>query len=366
MAKKTPEISDDERLSYEDQDVRFKRVGERIVEYLVGLREPDWHLAKNRELALSREARPRGHRDVQRWIGDFNASKFPTEYRNAWPGQDELFSTSSVRELIAGIKSGLQAQNGKVAKDRIREVQALLDRHVTQLSYQRVPTEFSGYHTVSSHMAHPTSVFKKKIKNKVEKLSASIWSNQRKGAHISQHREDDLERREAVIVAMEEEVATGNAGALVIEAGLRRAMEFSVNAFDGPALSRSVFLAEGKQAKALEANAVREEIKKKIVALGGKQEQGDDRSRARMWHRDASKRDVSPNRDDVVAPKQLIVNELVPNEVGVVAPRFAVGRVKTRSTSTITPAGVQARFEKGRVNRQVLSNGQSRQGRRAG
>lgn len=202
---------------------------------------------------------------------------FGARYRRIQAGQDELISTASIRELLAGVVGG-----GRIDARRWKEIM----RAFELISRARFPTHWTGFATKKAVMQHPTAVGKGLFGNpgKTAKLHASL----------------DRDRRVAVARALR--AAAAEPGATldgVVKAGLRRAISFSLNAFIAPATASNVrpYLrgrrVEGRDLRL--QTRYREKLKKDFVAFGGKQRKGevDDR---RPWINDPAEVKASPPR----------------------------------------------------------------------
>jgi len=212
----------------------------------------------------------------------FKADNFGGKYRRAWDAQDELLSTSSVRELMHGVLEN----KTQMSADQTDVANSIFNR----ISRVRLSTRFSGYALSSTdRMQHPTA--------SGQGLFAESKETMRR------HNALDLERKDRVQTAMRTEM--GKAGATidsVANAGLREAIAFTLNEFTAPITASDVkpHALKGKTASAAlltEQLREREEAKAIFVTLGGKQEAGPV-NRGRAWGQRQGKRirDVSPPR----------------------------------------------------------------------
>jgi len=202
---------------------------------------------------------------------------FGKEYRSDWPNQDELISTSSVREIIYGIFSSLPAKPSQAVID---EISASLDN----ISLIRLRTAHSGFATKVSVMQHPTA------------KGAGFFSN---ASTSSLHSLEDLNRKIYICKAMEDEIGKKSCTPeSITRAGIRAAIEFTLNKFTAPRTAKNVNPFAVKkigQQQISEQVQAREELKKIYVSIGGMQEQSSNTSLSRSW-RDCNRRAVSAPR----------------------------------------------------------------------
>lgn len=214
-------------------------------------------------------------------------TSFGGRYRKIWDAQDELLSTSSVRELMKGV---LEAHQQSALSDKAIEN---LNTVFNNISRVRIPTKYSGYAIKGEKMQHPTAAGEGYF------AEASATSRQ--------HSEMDRARRQAVTEEMEAEIKKKGATLeSIANAGLRRAITFTLNEFTAPLSASDVqpYAKKGKAPKSKidEQLQTREYLKAVAVNLGATQESDNGASaatrRGRSWtrRRNKGKRDVSPPR----------------------------------------------------------------------
>jgi hypothetical protein len=209
---------------------------------------------------------------------------FGTKYRRYWDKQDELFSTSSVRELMLGVLEKYQITMTPQQIKSINEVFNIISR-------VRIRTCNSGYAlSKTDKMQHPTA------------KGSGIFADS--SETMSRHNELDLARKEFVVKAMQEEVNNGSASFVTIAlAGLRASIAFTLNEFTAPITAEDVhpFAIKGKKLTRSEKDSqlMECEMAKHIfIQLGGKQDIGKV-DRGRNWgtlRKGKKLRTVSPPR----------------------------------------------------------------------
>ena len=188
-------------------------------------------------------------------------AKFGTSYRLRWDAQDELLSTSSVRELMMSVVEKHHIQ--PLSADEIQRVNKVFNN----ISRVRLPTRFSGYALSSTDkMQHPTE------------SGQGYFADSAKT--MQRHYELDLQRKARVFEAMEEALKQPKCSfESVMYAGLREAIAFTLNDFTAPITAKDVnpFALKGRTASKTEQDEQvlsREKIKGYFVLLGGRQESG--------------------------------------------------------------------------------------------
>lgn len=212
--------------------------------------------------------------------------KFGGKYRRAQSEQDELVSTSSVREIVTGIFNEI-ASKSPASAPAPADLK-ILDELIDTISSVRFPTKFSGFSVLSKKMQHPTA------------KSEAIFADPSSTASL--HSELDLERKatvhDAFVLAESER---GSSPHSVVYAGLRAAIEFTLNQFTAPITAQDVhpyslnpqngnFMQDE-----LEQVAAREKLKAIYVSLKGTQETAVDTTLTRTWN-SRGRRSVSPPR----------------------------------------------------------------------
>lgn len=220
----------------------------------------------------------------------FKSDTFGGMYRGLWKEQDELFSTSTARELLQGIlaHTGTSLDAG---------VQRRLVELMDDFSKVRMPTKYVGFALSTDRMQHPT--------NKEEAMFADPGKTARR------HSELDRRRRWAVVEDMKAAVGeTGWTPETVAQAGIRAAIAFTLNEMAAPIIASNVrphALAGGKAGTAYSDDEIRqvqarEHLKKIYVGLGGKQDAlpadaDEEEERGRAWTRQGKRASsVSPAR----------------------------------------------------------------------
>ena len=140
-------------------------------------------------------------------------------YRAAWKGMDELFSTALTRELIKGM-----FEKGVSPTDDERE---RLTHLVDLLSQARISTHNSGFATAKNVFQHPTNRGKARIADPI--------------ATAALHSRMDSERRAYVQAALDNAANAGGSATDIVYAGVRAAIEFTLNYFTAPIMAKNVF-----------------------------------------------------------------------------------------------------------------------------
>lgn len=238
-------------LTHTQMGKRFRAVG-RASAHLVGM--TPFVPLKN----------PKGHKndlfkEIVQQVGGvkkFASKSFGARYRKRLDRHDELVSTSSIRDLIAGILD--EHFNKKFSPGQIADIGKVLDN----LSRIRMPTEFVGYATASEVMQHPTSP------------GTGYFAEARKTA--SAHSLHDRRRREVVLQAMEEELQKKGDLQSIACAGARAAIGYTLNDMAAPVTADDVKPFSRKKAVPNEKLGAqiesRETMKDILVKLGGAQE----------------------------------------------------------------------------------------------
>ncbi|MGY2490460.1 hypothetical protein [Cupriavidus sp. CP313] len=231
---------------------------------------------------------PTGHSDarldkvVDRILlhGDFD--DFETKYRRVFDKQDELVSTSSVRELLAGVIE--EHKKNPLSSGRMKQVRDIF----RQISRVRIATIHSGLATKKRRMQHPTSRPKAHFADPYDTMS--------------EHAALDIERKSEVTTAMENALKDPKVDAYTVAlAGLQRGMAYTLNDFTAPITAQDVrpyALRGGAPMSVLHAQAnARESIKDTFADIGGDQEPGT-QTYADNWAQRPGKklRSVSPPR----------------------------------------------------------------------
>ena len=208
--------------------------------------------------------------------------KFGPFYRAIWDAQDELVSTSSVREFISGVlgKKALPAAEEKTFNEFLNNVSRI-----------RFPTKWSGFANTSAaqgaaRMQHPTSP------------GAGIWRRNITKGSGNPHSELDRQRREAVVETMEQEVTKGGSLEGLLKAVLVTALVFTLNNFTAPATASDQHPETSvTQKERVEQVEAREQLKATALSLGAVQDPGADTRRGRAWGDRRGKRSLSPPRN---------------------------------------------------------------------
>ncbi|MFI6299287.1 hypothetical protein ACIBEJ_47385 [Nonomuraea sp. NPDC050790] len=203
-----------------------------------------------------------------------SSAKFGTAYRGIQPEQDELVSTATVRDLMTGATS-----SGSLSAAKRKE----LEHAFELMSKLRFPTRWTGFATKTQVMQHPTAV------------GTGLFGESK--STMSLHNQLDLSRRNEVAEAMTaESKASGTTAERIALAGMRRAIEFSLNEFIAPATAADVKPRATLSKKSLiEQVRAREGVKKILVDVGGSQESGPV-NLSRTWATRKGKRSASPPR----------------------------------------------------------------------
>jgi hypothetical protein len=185
---------------------------------------------------------------------------FGSYFRKLMDEHDELVSTSSMRELIAGVidKSG--------SKPLTAGEEGEINEILNSLSRVRQPTRYVGF-ALSPHnrMQHPTRAGAGYFADAAQTMSA--------------HNALDRERKQAVLEEMEAEIGkAGATAASIAKAGARRAISFTLNEMQAPITAADIkphALKGGAAQTDLAAQLhAREDMKDALAALGGTVEPG--------------------------------------------------------------------------------------------
>lgn len=257
---------------------RFREIGEKLADLPVGTELPELKAGK-------------GYRadKLEKVLSDETLAKaapdFGRAFRDVHPGQDEIVSTASFREL----SRGLLLDKTKMPTAKRKQVVKSLD----EVSKLRLPTSSSGMATKERTFQHPT--------NEEEAVFAT---NAGSG---STHAQLDLRRRAEVADGMEAALAKPGATInSVLGEGIKSGVAFELNEFTGPASSSSM---DGRtRTKAVkrrrEQTEEREHLKGIGVAYGATQEAGDtDMTRS---YRPRSERALSPRRFDSLGETETV------------------------------------------------------------
>lgn len=199
-----------------------------------------------------------------------DTGRFGGDYRRVQKAQDELVSTSSVRELMAGVQ-----KDGPISQKQLKALTPVFE----EISKLRFPTAFSGFSLNGIMLQHPT------------RKGAGIFSI-RTGLHNAR----DLARGREVCEAMGKTAKNPKATAFEIaEAGMLASIAYTLNEFTGPAAARNMTNLLAKDPKRIEAQTVaRETLKTIFKGLGGQIQAGEATLDAE-WKR-SGQRIASPRR----------------------------------------------------------------------
>lgn len=226
--------------------------------------------------------------------GELKAKQFNDAYRSTWPGQDELVSTSTVRELVFGILE--EHKKTAFSKVRIGEI----DKIVDAASRVRLPTQMIGYAFSDTEvMQHPTSP------------GTGYYALDETASLHSWH---DTKRKGEVLDAVRAELKNPNRTAdSVMKAAVRAAIAYTLNEMAAPITASDVKPYSKKKTNRdddpnlIESLQKRETMKAVFVKLGGAQDADDPRDpnlapltdaerRGREWKPRRTKRSVSASR----------------------------------------------------------------------
>src|SRR3954451_15823638 len=135
-------------------------------------------------------------------------------WRDAWPAQDELVSTSTVREFLKGVFEA--KPYGKLKQEEIEVIDAIAD----SLSVIRLPTVYSCYSLDREVMAHPAN------------RDRAVFGDPL--ATAAAHAARDTQRKNYVLDAMQRDVDAGGDMAAIARAASKAAIEFTLNYFTAP------------------------------------------------------------------------------------------------------------------------------------
>lgn len=220
--------------------------------------------------------------------GVVSDATFNRSYRSLLSGTDELVPTSLVRELLKGVM-----EEHKIAP-LSAPAQARLEELFQKVSQVRIPTRWSGFArrgpspgTVAEVMQHPTG------------RGRGMWRRTvtRGDGSSPLHSKLDRERREAIQAEMRAAVGRGADAEGIVHAGLRRAVEFTLNEFTGPASASDLVPEPGVSPQEIDEQVNRrEEIKRWAVSELGATQQAGLRNRVRAWLVRKGMRELSPSR----------------------------------------------------------------------
>lgn len=147
-------------------------------------------------------------------VAALRSKAFGSYWRNLQPAHDELFSTSSIREVITGMVEVLD--QGAPTKADLANADDMLD----EASALRMPTSGSGYATKNSVMQHMTR-------------GTGIFGDPK--MTVTEHADRDRKRKAQVVTAMEKAAKNPKASAnAIIAAGNKAALEYTFNSFTLP------------------------------------------------------------------------------------------------------------------------------------
>jgi hypothetical protein len=217
------------------------------------------------------------------------SKKFGDYYRGLQDRQDELVSTSSVRELIIGALGTKKTLSPNDANE--------INKFFQSLSDVRFATRWSGFANSKEsdgdeRMQHPTSA-----------TIGGIWRNTLESGDGNPHSELDEKRKQAILEEMNIAIKSSSP-VKIAKAMLVRAITFTLNEFTAPATASDQYpLGNISQQELREQVIARESLKAYAVKLGADQERtitkGPDRNslRTRPWGNRKNKRSLSPSRD---------------------------------------------------------------------
>jgi hypothetical protein len=165
---------------------------------------------------LLRRLRLAGERDDPTPIG----KTWDDLWRDAWPAQDELVSTSTVREFFTGVFE--TRPYGKLKQEEIEVIDAIAD----SISVVRLPTVYSGYSLDREVMQHPANRDRAVFGDPFDTSAA--------------HAARDTQRKNYVLDAMQREVDAGGDMEAIARAGCKAAIEFTLNYFTAPITASNV------------------------------------------------------------------------------------------------------------------------------
>lgn len=239
------------------------------------------------------------HSDAQLWklvreaLQTGLRANFESGYRRVQKNTDENVSTSSVRELLAGLVDGLkQAHVGPLTLglDTLCHVVSNLFEGLSRI---RLATRFTGFQDRDTgvRMQHAAP-------QGVELFGANVSGD----GSAPLHDELDRTRREQVLDAMTRVASAGASVSAVFQAGASAALAFTLNAMAAPASGRNQQLRN--RADPAEVNlqmAWRELMKQLAAELGIPQLAGAQAWDAPWWSR-LSAGQVSPRRSPSMQP----------------------------------------------------------------
>jgi hypothetical protein len=180
---------------------------------------------------------------------------FDDRWRDAMSGQDELVSTSTVREFLKGLFEARSiAGLSKAQLDVVNEI-------TDSISAVRLPTVFSGYSLDREVMQHPA--------NRAE----AIFDDPH--ARASEHARRDVQRKDYVVEAMQRAIDSGGDLGEIAKVACRAAIEFTLNYFTAPITASNVLPFSRRAGSSVDDAelqrqvAGRERMKEIYVELGG-------------------------------------------------------------------------------------------------
>jgi hypothetical protein len=191
-------------------------------------------------------------------------------------------STSSVRELLTGVLGAMPAHVSALHEQNFREI-------FDDISRVRFPTAWSGFARSAGfgpdRMQHPTSP------------GTGIWRDTINKGSGNPHTELDMERRDYILTALEDEIASITSGEEFVKKILSEAIIYTLNNFTAPAAAQDQYpLATVTQVEQVAQTDKREELKRLAIKLGAKQEKGNNKNKDRAWGNRQLKRTVSQSR----------------------------------------------------------------------
>jgi hypothetical protein len=197
-------------------------------------------------------------------------------YRQLSPGQDELIPTSAIREIVVGAAGGASLSP---------EAEATMEAMINEISRIRFPTNWTGFArgigTGDDRMQHPTAAGK------------GMWRSSLAKGDGNPHSKLDRARKEAILEDMVSESAKGSNLQTIKNAGIARAISFTLNDFLAPAMAMDQYPIN--ESERIAQTLEREKVKKTGVSYGCAQETGDT-SLNRIHGNRQGQRSLSPPR----------------------------------------------------------------------
>jgi hypothetical protein len=265
-------------MTHSQMNIKFKSLGSNVANKAKNdpFKLKDYNkIVKVRSLNLNKDVIIKGVYKIPESFGSY--------YRRRSKGQDEFFPTSAMREFIAGAAGG-PTLNPKAL--------ATMEDVINEISSIRFPTNWTGFArgsgTGADRMQHPTTPGK------------GMWRISVATDDGNPHSELDRARKEAILIAMNDKVGVGSNLQTIINAGIARAITFTLNEFLAPAAAKDQFPSTINMNERIDQTLLREKLKPIAIMCGAKQDKKGDNSIYREYGIRQGMRSLSPPRKNAV------------------------------------------------------------------